>query len=407
MDYYTSRLPNGIKLIHQEVNSPVAHCGLIVGTGSRDEEADEHGMAHFIEHAMFKGTKKRKAYHILSRLDDVGGEINAYTGKEETMIHASFFKEDYERAIELITDIVFNATYPEKEIEKEKTVIFDEINSYNDSPSELIFDDFEELVFNGNAIARGVLGSEKSVQQFSRQKLLRFAIRNYPTTQMVFSSVGNISAKKAETYFQKYFHSVGLKTPSQETRLVTNGYKPGSGTIHKNTYQAHCAIGNIAYALHDNQRYPMFVLNNLIAGPNLNSRVNLALREKHALAYHVESNYTPYSDTGIFMLYFGTDQKNLDKCIAIAYKEFNRLKKEALSSMQLSRAKKQILGQLAMSSESNEARMLSMSKSMLYYNSYPSFSEIQQRIENISSKQITETANEILDTQLLSTLIYR
>lgn len=405
MEYITHTLQNGIRLIHKQVKSPIAHCGVMINTGSRDEADNEHGYAHFIEHVLFKGTKRRKAYHILSRLDDVGGDLNAYTTKEETCVHASFFKEDYARAFDLMGDIVFNSTFPQKEIDKEKEVIIDEINSYKDSPSELIFDEFEGLVFKGNPIARPILGTKKIIHSVKQADLQHFVRNNYGTGEMVLASVGDLTAKKVIAYFQKYFGHYPV-VDKLTMRSQSNGYIPQQINEQKKTHQAHCMIGNISYNLQDDKRYAMYLLNNILAGPTLNSRVNMALRERHGLAYNVESFFMPYTDTGIFGLYFGTDKVDIQSCLKIIEKEFSKLRNKKLGVLQLQRAKKQILGQLAISAESNEVAMLSMAKGMLIYGHYPGFEETARFIDNITGDEVLEVANEMLDQAKISQLIY-
>jgi len=406
MEILFHTLDNGIRLVHHTIPGLVAHCGLIIDTGSRDETEEEHGIAHFIEHMLFKGTKKRKAYHILSFLEDVGGELNAYTTKEETAIHASFLKEDYARAIELISDIAFNSVFPEKEIEKEKDVVIEEINSYLDNPSELIFDDFEELVFRNQPIGRNILGSPESVKKFSQRKISDFIGKNYNTNQMVFCSVGNISNEKIICLFTAHFGSIPLN--STEVRNVNKWtYMPSSLTKEMDTYQNHCIIGNIAYDLKDKRRMGMFLLNNILGGQGLNSRLNMSLREKHGLAYNVESSYNPYCDTGIFSIYFGTDSQYLSKSTAIAMAELKKLRTTKLGTIQLSKAKSQIKGYLARGYENYESLMLSLGKSLLSFNKIDSIEEIYKKIDDITASELLETANEVFEPSKLSTLIYK
>lgn len=406
MDLLIHTLSNGIRLVHHGIPGLSAHCGLIINTGSRDETDPEHGIAHFIEHVLFKGTKKRKAYHILSRLEDVGGELNAYTTKEETAIHASFLKEDYERAIELISDITFNSIFPEKEIEKEKDVVIEEINSYLDNPAELIFDDFEELIFSNQPIGRNILGTPESVKTFSQKKITDFISNNYDTRQMVFCSVGNIPAEKILKLFQTYFEDI--KTEKRETRQnKTWIYKPVSVSKKKDTFQNHCIIGNLAYDLKDKKRMGMFLLNNILGGQGLNSRLNLSLREKNGLAYNVESSYNPYCDTGIFSIYFGTDKQFLNKSISIAMEELRKLRESKLGAIQLSKAKNQIKGYLVRGYENHESLMLSLGKSLLVFDKIEPIEETCRKIDNVTASELMETANEILDPARLSTLIYK
>jgi len=406
MDLLIHTLENGIRLVHYRIPGLVAHCGLIVNTGSRDETESEHGIAHFIEHVLFKGTKKRKAYHILSRLEDVGGELNAYTTKEETAIHASFLKEDYERAIELISDITFNSVFPEKEIEKEKDVVIEEINSYLDSPAELIFDDFEELIFSNQPIGRNILGTPDSVKLFSQKTISDFISNNYDTRQMVFCSVGNISDEKILKLFTAHFGHIVTK--NRESRInKTWIYKPSSLTKKKDTFQNHCIMGNLAYDLKDKRRMGMFLLNNILGGQGLNSRLNLSLREKNGLAYNVESSYNPYKDTGIFSIYFGTDKQYLNKSIAIAMEELKKLRTSKLGSIQLSKAKNQIKGYLVRGYENHESLMLSLGKSLLVFNKIETIGEICKKIDNVTASELMETANDIFEPGKMSTLIYK
>jgi len=405
MDYKTHTLDNGIRLIHHQTTSQVAYCGMIIHAGSRDESREEHGLAHFIEHVLFKGTAKRKAYHILSRLEDVGGELNAYTTKEETCVYASYLKEDFEKAIELISDILFHSTFPERELTKEKEVIIDEINSYRDNPAELIFDEFEELVFKNQPIGRNILGTPSVIKRFSKTDILRFMQQNYHTDQMVFCSVGNIPFPKVKRLFEKYFSPVEANLRKSK-RIKFTDYHPENKIIRKRTYQSHCIIGNLAYDLKDERRIGLYLTNNILGGQGLNSRLNMSLREKNGYVYNVESSYSPYVDTGVLSIYFGTDKKNLDKSIRLAYREFDKLKNQKLGSMQLSRAKKQMIGQLARGAESHESLMLSMAKNYLVYGTVDSMEEIAAKVNSVSANQVLEIANDLFDFDRLSTLIY-
>ena len=406
MDLLLHTLDNGIRLVHHRIPGLVAHCGLIINTGSRDETSPEHGIAHFIEHMLFKGTKKRKAYHILSRLEDVGGELNAYTTKEETAVHASFLKEDYQRAVELISDITFNSVFPEKEIEKEKDVVIEEINSYLDSPAELIFDDFEELIFANQPIGRNILGTPESVRSFSQKTISGFISKNYNSSQMVFCSVGNITDDKILKLFKTHFENIVTEKREERSDKIWL-YKPDSITKKMDTFQNHCIIGNVAYDLKDDRRMGMFLLNNLLGGQGLNSRLNLSLREKNGLAYNVESSYSPYYDTGIFSIYFGTDSQYLNKSISIAMAELRKLRTTSLGTIQLSKAKNQIKGYLARGYENHESLMLSLGKSLLIFNKIDSIEDICRKIDNVTASELLDTANDIFEPSKLSTLIYK
>lgn len=399
-------LPNGIRLVHYRTNGMITHCGLIINTGSRDEKEPEHGIVHLIEHMLFKGTRRRKAYHVLSCLDDLGGELNAYTTKEETAIHASVLNHHIEKAADIISDIVFNSVFPEKEIEREKDVIIDEINSYLDNPAELIFDEFEELIFDGYPIGRNILGTPASVKSLTQDKLIRFVSERYNPERMVFCSVGNIPDKKLLNIFNKYFGAIpyGKKGIRRREEII---YKPSSVTKIKKTYQNHCIIGNVAYNFKDKRRIGMFLLNNILGGQGLNSRLNMSLREKNGLAYNVESGYNAYSDTGVFTIYFGTENRNLEKCVSMAGKELARLRNVTLGTMQISKAKNQIKGYLARGYENHESLMLSLGKSMLVFNRIDTLEELCNKIDKITSAQLLEIANEVFEPSQLSMLIYK
>jgi len=383
----------------------VAHCGVIINTGSRDENKEQHGMAHFVEHMLFKGTRKRKTYHILSSLEDRGGELNAYTTKEETAIYGSFLKQDYNKAFDIISDVIFNSTFPEKEILKEKEVIIEEINSYRDTPSELIFDDFEEMIYAGAPIGRSILGSEKSLRNFNRDMINVFVHNNYNTAEMVVCSVGDIREKQLIKLFEKYFSNIPVKQ-THKNRITFNEYKPLQKTLSKNTWQDHCIIGNLAYNIKDKRRVAMFLLNNTLGGQGLNSRLNLSLREKKGFAYNVESNYIPYCDSGVFMIYFGTDEKNRNSSIDIVFKELKKLREQRLGISQLQKAKNQMQGNIARAWENHENHMLAMGKNILVFNRMESIESLYQKINQLSSSDLLEIANEIFAENMLSTLIY-
>lgn len=406
MDLLLHTLDNGIRLVHYRIPGMVAYCGLVINTGSRNELPAEHGMAHFIEHMFFKGTQKRKAYHILSRLEDVGGELNAYTTKEETAIYASFMKTDYERAIEIISDIAFNSTLPDKEIEKEKEVVIEEINSCLDNPAELIFDDFEELIFAGQSLGHSILGTTGSVKSFNKKNLTKFISANYCTGQMVFSSVGDIEKDKLIKLFYKYFAEIPAKDNYAPTSVPWT-YSRVTVTKKMNTFQNHCIIGNIAYDLKDERRIGMFLLNNILGGQGLNSRLNLSLREKKGLAYNVESIYNPYFDTGSCAIYFGTDSNNLEKSICVTLSELNKLRTAKLGTIQLSKAKNQIKGYLARGYENHESLMLSHGKSLLVFDKIDGLEDICRKIDMVNEYDLLNHANDIFDPSKLSTLIYK
>jgi predicted Zn-dependent peptidase len=403
---HTFVLKNGIRIIHQETKSPVSHFGALINTGSRDEEADEQGIAHFIEHVIFKGTQKRKSFHILNRIEDVGGELNAYTTKEETAVYATFLSEYYQRSMELISDILFNSTFPAKELEREKEVVIEEINSYKDSPSELIFDEFDEILFDGHPIARNILGTPELIKTFNKASILKFMDENYHTDQIVLSSVGNISMAKFIRMAEKFFGTIPEKLRVKQRSNIYN-YQPEKRVIQKDTFQAHCIIGNLAPDIYSQKRMQMVLLNNILGGQSMNSRLNMALRERNGMAYNVEAGYTGYFDTGEFSVYFGTDKENIDQALWLVNKEFKKMKEILMGIVQLSRAKKQLIGQLAVSTENHEDLMLSIGKSYLFFNRVDTIESIFKKIENIESREILEIANEIFDESQNSILIYQ
>jgi len=405
-EYLIHTLNNGIRLIHKQVSSKIAHIGLFINTGSRDETADEHGIAHLIEHMLFKGTYRRKAYYILSRMEDVGGELNAYTTKEETCIHSTFFSEYYTRALELISDIAFNSAFPENELKKEKEIIYDEINSYKDSPSELIFDEFEELLFDGNPIGRNILGSAEALKQFTPDTIRSFIKRNYSTGEMVLSSVGNIDFRKLVRLFERYFN-VPSMIPNEGRNSSSYTYTPSYKKVERNTFQAHCIIGNVAYQFNDERRMPLYLLNNYLGGPGSNSRLNMALRERRGYAYTVDSMYTPYTDNGNVTIYFGTDKNLVSRCTEIVLQELKQLRSRPLSLIQLHKAKRQVMGHIAISAENNENYMLSMGKSLMIFNKVEPVEEIQRKLDAITSGQLIEIANEVLDDKKMTYLLYQ
>ncbi len=405
MKILTHKLENGIRIIHHPSSSPVAHCGIMVNVGSRDENVNEQGMAHFIEHALFKGTKKRKAFHILSRLEDVGGELNAYTTKEETWYYASFMKQYYERSIELFGDIIFHSLFPKKELEKEKDVIMDEIHSYLDSPSEAIFDQYEELIFKGHTLGRNILGLKKTLHSFDKESINKFMKKYYKPDEMILSSVGNIDFQKLISFAEKH---LGQATRRNENhiRLPINNYKPHNLGVKKDLIQTHCIIGNRAYSAQDPKARTLILLSNLLGGPGMNSRLNLGIREKYGFTYAIESNYTTYADTGVWGIYFGTEPQSVKKTIKLIYKELKKLRDRTMGPMQLKKAKQQLIGQLAIAQENNCNLMQSIAKSYQTFGKVESISVSNEKILNITANEIQIVAEEIFNKESLSTIIY-
>jgi predicted Zn-dependent peptidase len=406
LSYQYYQLENGIRIIHRFEKSNVSHFGLMVNTGTRDETEKENGMAHFIEHMVFKGTKKRSAWHVLSRIENVGGEMNAFTTKEETCIHASFLSPFYENCIELFNDVTFHSVFPDKEIKKEKDVILDEINSYNDNPAELIYDDFENMLFKNHSLGHNILGSLETVEKFSRQDIFRFINKNYSTNQMVLSSVGNIDFKKLKRLVEKYFGIIPLSY--KETKRITfNNYQPELQQFEKDSYLTHLVIGNLAFPRNHPKKSGLILLNNLLGGPAMNTRLNLAIREKYGIGYTIESVYQPYTDTGVFAIYLGIDKKQLEKSNFLVKRELKKLRESKLGEIQLHRLKRQTIGQLAINTESRMNEMLGIAKSHLYRPQVRTTSEIIADIEKVTAYEIREVANEIFAENKLSALTFK
>lgn len=404
-EYFTHVLPNGLRMVYLPVDSPVSYCGFAVNAGTRDEVPGEYGLAHFVEHMMFKGTEKRKAWHILNRMENVGGELNAYTTKEETFVYSVFMEEHYGRAVELLTDLVFHSQFPSQEIEKEVDVILDEINSYEDSPSELIFDEFENLLFAGHALGHNILGDESSLLRFDSAAGRSFMNRFYAPANMVFFSMGRKPFGKVVKLAESLLQDIDF--PMAERRRTPPGLPaPCRKLLAKDTHQSHVLLGGRAYSLHDEKRVPLFLLNNILGGPGMNNRLNVSLREKHGLVYTVESNVTSYTDTGVASIYFGTDPKNREKALHLVYKELAKIRDNRLSDTQLAAAKKQVIGQLGVSGDNKEGLFLGLGKSYLHYNRYDTLPEVFARIERITASDLLEVANEIFAPEQLFSLIY-
>lgn len=403
-EFETYILPNGIRGIHRQVRSGVTHCALVVNAGSRDERKGEYGIAHFTEHALFKGTERRRAYQVNCRLENLGGELNAYTTKEDTTLHATTLRHDFSRAVELLSDVMFRSTFPEHELRKEREVIADEINTYKDSPSERIYDDFEDLIFRNSELGHNILGSKASIARFTSADLHRFVERTYTTDQMVFSSIGNFSAATARSVAERYLASHAATTRGYERHSVA-AYEPFDMRLARHTHQAHGIIGTRGYGITCDKRLPLALLINILGGPSANSLLNLLLRERYALSYNVEASYTPYSDSGIVGIYFSSDHDHASQCIELIEGEVARLGREPITPRRLSIAKRQFVAQMAISMESNEGYMLGAGKSYLIYRDIDTLEEAYRKVMAITSEQLLEVANECLGS--LSRLIYR
>jgi len=387
------------------MDSDVSYCGFGINAGTRDESPDEHGLAHFVEHMLFKGTTKRKAWHILNRMDNVGGELNAYTNKEDTFVYSIFMEEHFNRALELLTDLVFHSQFPQQEIEKEVDVILDEINSYEDSPSELIYDEFENLLFKEHALGHAVLGDEKSLLRFTTETGKSFTRRFYAPGNMIFYSMGRKDFRRIVKQVENGLSDICFPT-ADLNRKAPDSYTPFTKQVGKNTHQSHVLLGSRAYSMYDDKRISLFLLNNLLGGIGMNNRLNIVLREKYGLVYNVESSVVSYTDTGMANIYFGTDPKNTEKAMELVYKVLKELRDHTLSSSQLAVTKKQMIGQIGVSGDNREGLFSGLGKSFLHYNRYDTLPEVFQKIEKVTAEDLLEVANEVYAEDTLSKLIY-
>ncbi len=399
-------LPNGIRVIHRQVtDTKIAHVGIMLDIGSRDELEDEQGLAHFWEHMVFKGTKKRKPYHIINRLESLGGELNAYTTKEKICFYSAVLDNHLDKAVELLSDITFHSTFPEKHIDRERQVILEEMAMYRDAPEDSIQDEFDELIFPNHSLGKNILGTPETVSDFTRSDFKKFLKRNLDTRKIIMSSVGNYSSTKVFRLAKKHLSEIP-ETKREESRALFEGYTPVRTEQKKPITQAHFALGKPAFELHHPERIPFFFLVNLLGGPGMNSKLNMTLREKHGLVYGAEASYSPYQDVGQFGVYFATEAKQLKKAQRLLLKEIDLLKQKSLGHLQLHKAKQQIKGQLAMSEENKNAFMLMMAKSMLDMNKLPNINELFRKIDKITAKQLQGLATETLNVDEMSSLTY-
>lgn len=404
-DYSTYMLPNGLQMIYQFVPSKVSYAGFTVHAGSRDEADSEAGLAHFVEHLLFKGTERRKSWHILNRMETVGGELNAYTAKEETVIYSLFLSEHLARAVDLMSDLILHSRFPEAEVEKEVEVILDEINSYRDTPSELIYDEFENYLFGHHALGHNILGDRDTLLSFGPSQGRGFLSRYYRPSNMVFFYRGELPFARVVATLSRYM-SVAGEGELRVQRTSPGRYEPFTRRVSLETHQAHVLVGNRAYDMYDARRTALFLLNNLLGGPGMNSRLNIALREKTGCVYTVESSVTTYTDTGVFAVYFGTDPSKVDRCLSLLSRELRRLREQPLTGLQLAMAKRQFMGQIAVGTENGENMALGMGKAFLHYGKYDSLEETFARIEAVTATDLCDVAREIFDESALSTLIY-
>ncbi len=412
MNIITTQLDSGIGYAFRRISSPVAYCALSIKAGTRDENPVLNGIAHLTEHMLFKGTTTKGIRKINNFLESQGGELNAYTTKEETVIHATVLKEDISKAVELLSDLAFNSIYPERELIKERDIVLDEICSYKDTPSEQIFDDFDEYLFGSHPLSMPILGKPKSVKQINTDDIKSFTGTYYLPSNMSFAIVADITPERGAQLVERYFGKKenNGRAPNSIERCSECNLVPLSGErvkrVSRKTHQAHCVVGAAAYSLYNENRMTLALLSNILGGPALNSRLNHSLREKYALAYTVDSSFTPYTDTGLFSIYFGTDKSSVERCLDIVYKELEILKDRELTQSALKAAKKQLLGQLAISIDNAESQCLSMGKSLLFYGRVEPIESIMDKISSIDSLRLNRVANEILDRDKMATLIY-
>ena len=416
MKYNTYTLDNGLRIIHLPSDSKVVYCGYQINAGTRDEEPGEEGLAHFCEHVTFKGTERRKAWHILNCLESVGGDLNAYTNKEGTVYYAAILKEHIARAVDLLSDIVFHSTYPQQEIDKEVEVICDEIESYNDSPAELIYDEFENILFKGNSLGHNILGTAEQVRQFTTEDALRFTRKLYRPDNAVFFAYGDIDFKKLVTLLKRSVGSEELRVKNEEFNSreeermkgeESNSPKGQTIVMEKHTHQAHVMIGTQAYDVHDDRRMPLYLLNNILGGPGMNAKLNLALREHNGLVYTVESTMVAYGDTGTWSIYFGCDEHDVKRCLRLVRKELDKFMEKPLSDAQLRAAKKQIKGQIGVACDNRENFALDFGKSFLHYGWEKNVDRLYEQVDAITAAQIQAVAQELFDKDRLTTLIFK
>jgi len=405
MEYNVHTLRNGIRILHVPSASAISHACILINSGSRDEEDAQMGLAHFIEHLIFKRTEKRSTNQILNRLESVGADLNAYTTKEYTCIHASFLQPYVDRTLELFNDIVFHSVFPLEELEKEKGVILDEITSYLDQPEEAINDDFEDMLFANHTLGRNILGTPESVTGLSREDIQNFLKKNYRTDQIIVAVLGNYSFNKLIKIGEKYFGDVP-ENSSNALRIAPVQNKPQQARVDKQIMQAHSMLGTQTYSLHHPYKAGLLLLNNILGGNGMSSVLNLQIREKYGIAYTIESNYSPLSDTGIFALYFGTDKEKVDRATDLIFKEFKKIRSHKMSEVQLQKAKNKFIGQIALGEENRIGLIISMAKSLIDYQKIDNLETVFNKIRAVSAEDMDAIANEVLEEKNLSSLTF-
>lgn len=405
-EYVWDTLDCGIRIVYRYADSDVSYCGFAVNAGTRDEECGLEGLAHYVEHMLFKGTRRRRAWHILNRMERVGGEINAYTAKEETVVYSVFLERDMVRAVELMTDIMCNSRFPSDESIREKEVIADEINSYRDNPAELIYDEFENLVFDGHPLGHNILGDTDSLARISPGDGKRFVKALYTPDNCVFFFTGRTAFDKVSRCVGRFSERFGSDSAVLDRRPPVS-YSRFDRCVTSDNHQAHAIIGGRCYDMFCEKRIPLLLACNILAGPGMNSRLNVALREKRGYVYTVESVVTCYTDTGIWGIYFGTDHPTLNRCFSIVRKNLDKMRRDALSASALNAAKKQFVGQLAIGKENRENLATADGKCFLHFGKCDTLNDSIAKIERISSSDILEVANEIFSEEMLSSLVLK
>ncbi len=402
-EYHT--LNNGIKIILSHTPSRVTYSGVYINVGSRDERGNDEGMAHFIEHSLFKGTEHRRAYHIQNRIDGVGGELNAFTTKEETCVYASSLSEHLERCLELFSDILFHSTFPLDEIAREKDVVLEEINSYNDTPSELIYDQYEELAYEGHPLAHNILGSKRNVKRFTPESIRNFMRSNYTPSRMVITVSGNVKFDKLVRLCEKYFGHYENR-PSAVDRSAKPEFRTFERHINRRTHQAHLLIGCEAPDVYSNDKTAFSLLNNILGGPAMNSRLNVAIREHYGFCYNIESQYIPFSDTGLFYIYAGVDLDAQEKARKLIANELTRIADTPLSTAQLRAAQRQMIGQMAINDDFGMNEMQAIGKAYLCYDHVNTLEEMNADLMAVTADDLQRVAQERFNPDLFGTLIY-
>ena len=410
MEYNTATLSNGLRIIHLPSSSPVVYCGFGINAGTRNELDGEEGVAHFCEHTTFKGTERRRAWHIINGLETFGGDINAFTNKEDTVYYSAILKDHTAKAVDLLSDIVFHSLYPQAEIDKEIEVICDEIESYNDSPAELIYDIFENMLFEGHPLGHNVLGEASKLRKYTTETAKAFTSRYYKPENAVFFAYGDVDFRRLVNLLKRATRDLPGSQPVMgliSTSSTLPPYRMQKRVITKGTHQAHVMIGNRAYSVHDDRRMALYLLNNILGGPAMNARLNMSLRERNGLVYTVESSMTSYSDTGVWCVYFGCDPHDVEKCERLVTKELQRVIDKPLTTTQLNAAKRQIKGQIAVACDNRESFAIDFGRCFLHYGHEKDITSLFKRIDALTASQIQKVAQDIFDPELLTRLVIK